>query len=196
MIYLTDENFEKEIQKADKPVLVDFYGLWCGPCQILSPILEKLEGEFKERIIFAKLDTDASPQTTQKFGITNLPTVLYFEKGRPIAGFIGARTEGEVKSWLEEILAGKEKREFDELLKEMEDYAKKHALKLNPNQKIVETIIKGLLANEKKYGWRYCPCRRVTGNFQEDWPKICPCKWHWDEIEKDGHCHCGLFVKP
>jgi thioredoxin len=196
MIYLTDENFEKEIQGADKPVLVDFYGLWCAPCQIFSPILEKLEEGFKDQVIFAKVDTDASPKITQKFGITNLPTVLYFEKGKPISGFIGARTEEEVKSWLEEILAGKEKREFDELLREMEDYAKKHALKLNPNQKLVETIIKGLLANEKKYSFRYCPCRKVTGNFQEDWRKICPCQWHWDEIEKDGHCHCGLFVKP
>jgi thioredoxin len=149
MIYLTDENFEKEIQGADKPVLVDFYGLWCAPCQILSPILEKLEEGFKNQVIFAMVETDASPKITQKFGITNLPTVLYFEKGKPITGFIGARTEEEVKSWLEEILAGKEKREFDELLREMEDYAKKHALKLNPNQKLVETIIKGLLANEK-----------------------------------------------
>jgi thioredoxin 1 len=196
MIYLTDENFEEEIQKADKPVLVDFYGLWCGPCQILSPTLEKLEEEFKERVIFAKLDVDASPQTSQKLGIRSLPTVLYFEKGKPIAGFIGVRSEDEVKSWLEEVLTGKEKREFDELLREMEDYAKKHALKLNPDQKIVETVIKGLLANEKKYGWRYCPCRKITGNFQEDWRKICPCSWYWDEIEKDGRCHCGLFVKP
>jgi thioredoxin len=195
MIYFTDQNFDEEIKKAEKPVLVDFYGLWCGPCQILSPILEKLEEEFEDRVIFAKVDTDASPKISQKMGITNLPTVLYFEKGKPIAGFIGARTDEEIKSWLQEVLAGKEKREIDELLKEIEDYAKKHALKLNPNPKIVETIIKGLLANEKKYGWRFCPCRKVTGNFQEDWLKICPCKFHWEEIEKDGHCHCGLFVK-
>jgi len=196
MITLTDENFEKEILTSAKPVLVDFWALWCAPCSILSPILEKLEGEFKDRVIFAKANTDACPQISRKFGITNIPMVIYFEKGKPISGFVGVRSEMEIKNWLEETLAGKEKRELDELLKEMEDYAKKHAIKLNPDKKIVETIINGLLANERKYGWRYCPCRRVTGNFQEDWLKICPCQWHWDEIEKDGHCHCGLFIKP
>jgi len=195
MLYLNDENFEKEIKKAEKPVLVDFFGIWCGPCQLLSPILEELEKEFEDRVIFAKLDTDSSPEISQKYGITNLPTVLYFEKGKVVDGFIGLQSKEKIKLWLEEVLKNKEKRDFDDLLEEMEEYAKKHGLKLNPNQKVVETIIKGLLMNEKKYGWRFCPCRKVTGDFKEDWQKICPCKFHWDEIEKDGHCHCGLFVK-
>jgi len=68
-------------------------------------------------------------------------------------------------------------------------------MKLNPDKKIVEGIMAGLSANEKKYGKRYCPCRRVTGNTKEDVKKICPCFWCEQEVEKDGHCLCNLYVK-
>lgn len=84
---------------------------------------------------------------------------------------------------------------FEKLIKELEEYAKKSGLKLNPDKKVVRRIIKGLLENEKKYGARYCPCRKVSGNPAEDKLKICPCHWHLQEIEKNGHCLCGLFVK-
>lgn len=78
---------------------------------------------------------------------------------------------------------------------EYEEYAKKNGFRLNPNRKAVELLIGGLLRNEKKHGARYCPCRRITGDKKEDKKKICPCVWHKDEISKDGHCHCSLFVK-
>lgn len=195
MIYLTDENFYSIINKADKPVLVDFFGLWCGPCQMFSPVFEKLEEEFKEKVIFAKVDTDASPKISREIGIQSLPTVLYFEKGKVVAGFIGVKKETEVREWLEKVLSEKDTRDFNELKGEMEKYAKKHGIKLNQNQKIVESIIKGLLINEKNHGFRFCPCRKLSGDFKEDWRKICPCAWHWDEIDKDGRCHCGLFVR-
>jgi len=83
----------------------------------------------------------------------------------------------------------------EELLKISEDYAKKSGFKLNPDEKIVNVIIEGLLRNEKLKGELYCPCRRVTGNKEEDKKIICPCIYHKDEIKKDGHCHCLLFVK-
>jgi len=83
----------------------------------------------------------------------------------------------------------------ENLIESYKKYAKDNGFKLNPNQEVVERLIKGLLATEKKYGAKYCPCRRVTGNKEEDRPKICPCRWHREEIEKDGHCHCGLFYK-
>jgi len=85
--------------------------------------------------------------------------------------------------------------EVKKLIQEYEEYAEKNGFKLNPNRKAVEGLVQRLLENEKKYGARYCPCRRITGNPEEDNPKICPCKWHREEIERDGHCHCGLFVK-
>ncbi len=68
-------------------------------------------------------------------------------------------------------------------------------MKLNPDKKIVEEVMRGLAENQKKYGKRYCPCRRVTGNEAEDAKIICPCVFRDQEIQKDGRCLCGLFVK-
>ena len=96
---------------------------------------------------------------------------------------------------VEKVSMNKEtlKIEEDLTIKEYEVYAKENGFKLNPNKNIVKAMAKGLLANEKKHGERYCPCRRVTGNKEEDKPKICPCQWHKEEIEKQGHCICKLF---
>ena len=85
--------------------------------------------------------------------------------------------------------------EIEELIKKSEEYAKKEGFRLNPNRKIVEGIVKGLLLNKKKYGELYCPCRRVTGNKEEDKKIICPCIYHKEELKRMGHCHCWLFVK-
>ena len=82
-----------------------------------------------------------------------------------------------------------------ELLKPYEEHAEKMGIKINPNETIAGAIIKGLLKNEEKHGARYCPCRRVTGNKEEDKKIICPCVYHMGEIELQGKCHCGLFVK-
>ena len=81
------------------------------------------------------------------------------------------------------------------LIKEYEDYAKKNSFRLNPNKKVIEGLIKGLLENEKKFGKRYCPCRRVKGIPELDKNIICPCVYHKNEIKKQGHCHCFLFIK-
>lgn len=185
MIELTDENFEETISKSDKPVLVDFFAEWCNPCHILSPILEKLAKDFEGKIIFAKANVDSAPLASQKFSIDQIPTVVLLKEGKPVSGFVGVRTEEIIRDWLKENF----------LIREYEEYAQKNGFKLNPNKEAVGKIIKGLLANEKKYGARYCPCRRVTGNQEEDTPKICPCIYHREEIERLGHCLCGLFFK-
>lgn len=84
---------------------------------------------------------------------------------------------------------------ISEIKKKYAEYAEQNGFKLNPNEKIVENIIKGLLGNEQKHGARYCPCRRVTGDKLKDAQIICPCAFHRDELEGDGHCFCRLFVK-
>lgn len=76
-----------------------------------------------------------------------------------------------------------------------EAHAKEKGFSLNPNEKIVEVILVGLLRNEAEKGELYCPCRRVTEDKEKDKEIICPCKFHEDEIKNDGHCHCFLFVK-
>ena len=81
------------------------------------------------------------------------------------------------------------------LIKEYQDYAEKNGFQLNPNQEVVKKLMHGLLENEKKYGAKYCPCRRVSGNKQKDKKIICPCVYHKKEIEEQGHCHCFLFVQ-
>jgi len=87
------------------------------------------------------------------------------------------------------------KKEIEELKKESEEYASSQGFKLNPDDKIVKGVIKGLLMNKKLKGELYCPCRRVTGNKEEDIKIICPCIYHLSEIKENGRCHCGIFVK-
>ena len=104
MLTLTDENFEKEISNAKKPVLVDFWMESCGPCYILSPILEKLGNDFGEKIILAKVNLNETPLASQKYQIKATPTVILFKEGKPVSGFVGLRSEEEIRKWLEEAL--------------------------------------------------------------------------------------------
>jgi ferredoxin-thioredoxin reductase catalytic subunit len=80
-----------------------------------------------------------------------------------------------------------------QLLKLSEAYAKKAGYKMYPDKKQIARILKGLQANEKKFGYRYCPCRIVTGNFDNDRNIICPCIFHKQEIKRQGHCLCRFF---
>ena len=84
---------------------------------------------------------------------------------------------------------------IEQLMKEYEKYAIDNGFLLNPDKKVVERVIVGLLRNEEKYGAQYCPCKRVSGDKTEDAKKICACIWHKEEIEKDGHCFCNLYIK-
>ena len=198
-INLDDQNFNQFIQNSKKSVLIDFWAEWCMPCQILGPILEKVVEEYSDKVTLAKVNLDSAPQISQQYGIEQIPTVVLFKDGKPVSGFIGVRPEPAIKEFLEEALkdnAGtKDSENTEEIIKIYRAYAEEHGFKLNPDREAVERLIKGILENEKKYGFRYCPCRRVTGDPERDKAKICPCQWHKEEIEKDGHCFCGLFYK-
>ncbi|MCX6718526.1 MAG: thioredoxin [Candidatus Staskawiczbacteria bacterium] len=101
---LKDEEFEKEINSTGKFVLVDFFATWCGPCQVLGPILEKLSESFEGKIVFAKADVDNVPKTAQKFSVEKIPTVILFKEGKVVSGFVGLMPENSIKEWLENIL--------------------------------------------------------------------------------------------
>ena len=171
---LTDENFEEQIKSTDKLVLVDFFAAWCEPCSMLAPILEKIAENMKEKIVLMKANLDDTPKMANQFGVEKIPTVILFKNGKAISGFVGLAPESSIKEWI--MTAG------------FEDYAKSNGFQLSPDKKSVERVIKGLLANEQKFGNQYCPCRRVTGDKVEDAKKICPCIWGKDEVKKDGHC--------
>ncbi len=102
MKVLNEENFDDAI-KNEKLVVVDFWADWCMPCKMLTPILEKLEEEFKD-VVFAKVNTDENPNLAFKFGIFSIPTVIMFYKGEIVNSFIGAMPESFVRTEIEKAL--------------------------------------------------------------------------------------------
>ena len=97
----TDKNFDEEVLKNDKPVLVDFWAPWCGPCQMMAPIIEETAKETKETAKVGKLNVDENPETAQKYGVMSIPTLIIFKKGENIKQFIGLQSKevfiGELK---------------------------------------------------------------------------------------------------
>jgi thioredoxin len=78
---VNDNNFEEVVIKSDKPVIVDFWAEWCGPCRMIAPVIEEISKEYSEKVLVAKCDVDSSPQVTAKYSIRNIPTVLFFKDG-------------------------------------------------------------------------------------------------------------------
>lgn len=96
-LILTDNNFETEAIKADKPVLVDFWAPWCGPCTMAGPVIEELADEYKEKIIVGKVNVDENQKTAESLGIMSIPTVILFRDGKEIERQVGfAGKEGYV----------------------------------------------------------------------------------------------------
>jgi thioredoxin 1 len=103
-ITLTDANFEEIVLKADKPVMVDFWAEWCGPCRVIGPLVNEIAEEFNDRVIVGKLDVDTNPSVSSKYGIRNIPTVLYFKNGLLADKQVGAVPKGSLVSKLEALL--------------------------------------------------------------------------------------------
>ena len=101
---VTDENFGAEVLNADKPVLVDFYADWCGPCKIIAPVVEEIAAEFEGRAKVAKLDIDANPRVAGTYGIRSIPTLIIFDRGKPVAQTVGVASKAALKQGLEEVL--------------------------------------------------------------------------------------------
>jgi len=103
-IDVTDSTFDKVVLQSDKPVIVDFWAEWCGPCRMVGPIVKEISTDFDGRAVVTKLDVDNNPEVSAKFGIRNIPTILFFKNGQIVDKQVGAVPKNVLVSKLEAIL--------------------------------------------------------------------------------------------
>ena len=99
---VTDDNFDSEVIKSAKPVLVDFWAEWCGPCKQIGPVLEEISNDMADQIVIGKINIDNSPNVPVKWGIRGIPTMLIFKNGALKATKVGATTKSNIVSWIKE----------------------------------------------------------------------------------------------
>ncbi len=103
-ISVNDSNFEETVLQAGLPVLVDFWAEWCGPCKMMLPIIEEVSTEYDGKIIVAKVDVDSSPATAARFGIRNIPTILFFKNGEVVDKQVGAAPKTSLAQKIQAVL--------------------------------------------------------------------------------------------
>jgi len=104
LVTITDDNFEEEVLKSDKPVLIDFWATWCGPCRMIAPIVEEMATEYDGKAKIGKLDVDSNQQTSIKYGVRSIPTLLLFSDGELKETIIGAVPKAQLVGKLESVL--------------------------------------------------------------------------------------------
>ncbi|KRV47312.1 thioredoxin [Wenjunlia vitaminophila] len=101
---VTDASFEDEVLKSDKPVLVDFWAEWCGPCKLVSPVLEAIAAEHSDAISVVKLNIDENPETASKYGIMSIPTMSVYRNGEVVKTIVGAKPKNALERDLAEFI--------------------------------------------------------------------------------------------
>lgn len=102
--HLTDGNFGSFVKNSDKPVLVDFWATWCGPCKMMAPVLDEIADDYAEKLVVAKVDIDQNPNTPSQFGIMGVPTLLLFKDGEVVKQIVGYRPKKDVTGEIEAAL--------------------------------------------------------------------------------------------
>ncbi|MBY6187348.1 thioredoxin TrxA [Marinobacter hydrocarbonoclasticus] len=101
IVQLSDDSFENDVLKADKPVLVDFWAEWCGPCKMIAPVLDELAEEYGEQLTIGKLNVDQNSETPPKYGIRGIPTLLLFKDGQLAGTKVGAASKTQLKEFID-----------------------------------------------------------------------------------------------
>ncbi|MBI3991167.1 MAG: thioredoxin [Candidatus Omnitrophica bacterium] len=102
---VNDSNFEEEVVKSDKPVLVDFWAEWCGPCKIMSPIVEELSASYAGKIKIKKLDVDSNANTPSRYNVLNIPTLIFFKGGEEIERMVGVVSKKDLIKKIEGLIS-------------------------------------------------------------------------------------------
>ena len=101
---VTDKDFEEEVIKSDLPVVVDMWAPWCGPCRMISPVVEKLSGKYQGKFKFCKLNVDENPQTAMKYQVMSIPLLLFFKGGQKVDESLGAVPESMIRPKIEALI--------------------------------------------------------------------------------------------
>ena len=104
-ISVNQDSFQKAVLDSEKPVLVDFWAPWCGPCRAVAPIVEELANDYKDKVEFARLNVDEAPFVASKYGIMSIPTIIVFKDGKPVQQAIGYQPKDQLKKLLDGALA-------------------------------------------------------------------------------------------
>lgn len=100
-IAVTDSTFEAEVLKSDQPVLVDFWAEWCGPCKALSPIIDELATDLKDKVKIVKINIDEAPEAPTKYGVRGIPTLMIFKDGKIVDTRVGGMSKSHLAEWIE-----------------------------------------------------------------------------------------------
>ena len=104
IVHISDESFEEEVLQSERPVLIDYWAEWCGPCKMIAPVLDEIATEYSDRLKVVKLNIDDNPQTPPKYGIRGIPTLMFFKNGQVEATKVGAVSKAQLTAFLADSL--------------------------------------------------------------------------------------------